>query len=172
MRWQLPLVASFALVAAVGCDTQPMEPTDSQPTFALEDRAQVYADEVSWATTVCGVDIVDFTGTIRGLERTSADLIEDKMYQYMYLEHYNFVGIGRTTGYTWRAVNNYHEHVETTWDGKAEYEAPEIEMGIGVVKFIGQGQAPDFLGKGFYHRVTNANGDIVSTFHVRDWECD
>ena len=74
MRWQLLFVASFVLVAAVGCDKQPMEPEAhsvvTQGAFSAGESAQQYVftnQEV--AIDLCGIDEVQFLGTVRGHRR-------------------------------------------------------------------------------------------------------
>ena len=172
MRWQLPLVASLALVVAVGCDEQPLEPTEShpeQPTFAFEDRAQIHVSEVNWTSDVCGYDVVDFTGTIRFVQRTSPEIDEFKMYQWMDHEHFNLTGVGRSTGTIWRAISSYQWHYEVTFnDGD---EAPEAATEVIHMKFIGQGSAPNFTGKVTYHYTKNANGDLVATSYLKVPDC-
>jgi hypothetical protein len=176
MRSRVALVASLALFVAVGCDQQPLEPALdadlAQATFGPNPGAIVYTNDVSWTMDVCGVDLVDFSGTVRTVVNESQWGPDDRVFRIMYKSDYNLTGIGQTTGYQWRAIGSERGYVHTYWAGKAEpQEGPEKQLYNYTIKFIGQGQAPDFVGRGFGHETTNANGEKVLEFSMSIPDC-
>ena len=175
MRWRILMVPAFALLAATGCDQQPLEPvTDAdhvQATFGPNSGARHFTHDVNWTMNVCGVDIVDFTGTVRTVEHDSQWTPDDHVYRIMYMNKFNLTGIGQSTGFQWRAIGNEHGYVHTYWAGKGDDEGPEKQLYINSIKFVGQGQAPDFVGRGLFHETTNANGERVLTFSLRIPDC-
>ena len=173
MRWRVPLF--LALIAAVGCDEQPMEPSSdaelSQPEFAIEDGAHVYTYEMDWTVDLCGVDVVDFTGTVRDVFRTSPDIVLGTMYHFVSASNFNLTGVGRSTGWTWRAIENDNEHFHVTWEEDTWDEMPAVYTEVHKIKFIGQGRAPDFTAHDLAQYVVNANGGLVVEHYIPGFIC-
>jgi hypothetical protein len=175
MRWLFPLTAGLALVLTAACEEHPLEPAASanlaQSAPAPNSGARLFTYDVNWTMNVCDVDIVDFSGTVRTVEHDSQWLPDDHLYRIMYINHYNLTGIGRTTGYAWRAIGSEHGYVHIYLAGKGDPEGPDKELGNFSIKFIGQAQAPDFAGRFLGHETTNANGDRVVSFSLSTPQC-
>ena len=169
MRWQIPLVASLALLVAVGCDEQPMEPVANsdlaQLTFNAANAAQQYVwTDQDLSLDLCGVDYVRFLGTVRGHYREAA--VDDQIHTF-FSENWNMTGVGYETGLEWSLNAVIGDH-----DIRLGPSGNRVFTNRTVWTIIGKGDAPSFRWLIIAHRTFNANGELVASQTLREPLCD
>jgi hypothetical protein len=164
MRRQLPLVASLAFVAAVGCVEQPMEPEAqsgiTQPILSAAHSAQQYVwtnQEV--VIDLCGIDEVQFLGTVRGHRRDSGLGDQGPTFQQhtYFIEVWDMNGVGYETGLEW-SLNA----VLGDWDFRISSIGNHVYTTRTVWNIIGKGDVPSFQWFVLAHLTFNTAGELVA----------
>jgi hypothetical protein len=111
---------------------------------------------VSGTRDLCGYDTVDYEGTFRVVLRESIDETGTKRSHYLEPFQLRVRGVGQTTGEVWIGsskssfANNYIDGDE-----------PQTFNLVQQTKWVGLGQAPDFVSTFRGHLTINGNGELV-----------
>lgn len=174
MRWQLALVASFALFVAAACDDQPMEPVAdldaAQPTFKAANAAQQYLwMDQEIVIDLCGIDEVQFLGTIRGHYRDSSlgDQGPGSQDHSYFVEVWDMNGIGYETGLEW-SLNA----VIGDWDFRRSSDGNRVYTTRTIWNIIGKGELPSFRWLYVAHLTFNTAGELVARHVKHEPICD
>jgi hypothetical protein len=170
----IPLTA-LALIIAVGCDQQPVEPLapETEPETALfsAQSATVTTFPISGTTDLCGYDMVDYEGEVRVLTRYAVDETGTKRSHLVEHTSYRVQGIGQTTGEQWRS--SYKQQYAANYIGEPVFDLEGDARTFDLTQrehWIGHGQTPDFKGYFHGHVTINGAGELVLFRVDYDWD--
>jgi hypothetical protein len=171
-----PLIALVSIVT-VGCDQSPVDPltADTEDTTALlsAQGATVTSVPVSGTTDLCGYDLVDYEGTFQVVVRQAIDETGTKRSHVLEPFQFRLRGVGQTTGEVWNGwiksayAANYIG--EPAFDLEGDARAFNL---VQQTKWVGRGQAPDFVSTFRGHLTINGNGELVLFRVDFDNACD
>ncbi len=160
MRWPIPIAVVLALLVAVSCDQQPVEPVDESlggETVSFgKNPATVSVTPWSGTFDLCGEEVyaeVAWRTTTR--EAINAD---SPSHFFQNITNHGWA-VSTTSGDRWR--------MKETWNWQNQWFDSSTDTGSyrWHVRWIGLGQAPNYEGYFFAHWTVNANGEVVV-----DWE--
>ena len=155
--------ALLGAALAVACSAKPLP---EAPVFALQAAAGgAPAAPAPFTTAIlnpCNGEVVSIAGTVRLSFETRTDGNGGSHTVGRIFEHGK--GTGAVTGatYTFTADSLINVNAETV-----NQETSQVI----VIRLIGQGQAPNFLGTQILHFTINANGDLVGVVDDFRTEC-
>lgn len=157
MRWPIPFAVVPALLVAVSCAEQPVEPVDES----------LGAETVSFSANPATVSVTPWSGTfdLCGEEvyaevawrttRREASNAESPSHFIQNITNHGWAE-STTSGNRWR--------IKETWNQQNQWFDSSTDTGsiLWRVRWIGLGQVPDFEGYYFVHWTLNANGELVA----------
>jgi hypothetical protein len=142
-------------------------PDFARPSFGATNLIENYTwedQEISF--NLCGVDDVQFLGTIRGIRRLVSPDSRDQSL-FFFRETWDMTGVGYTTGLEWSlhaAIGDLDFNVRPT--GERVYTVKTVW------NIIGKDDAPSYRWFDRGHIVFNANGELVARDFQTDPICD
>ena len=171
-----PLIALAAIVA-VGCDQSPVDPltADAENTTALlsAQGATVTTMPMSGTTDLCGYDLVDYEGTFHVVFREAIDESGTKRSHILEPFQIRIRGTGQSTGEVWNGW--IKSSFAANYIGEPAFDLGGDARAFNLVqqfKWVGLGQAPDFMGHFRGHLTINGNGELVLFRADFESECD
>ncbi len=165
----IPL-AALAAALALGCDQQPVGPLSSdeggQTALLSAQGATVTSIPYSGTTNLCGYDMVDYEGTFHAVFREALDETGTKRSHVLEPFQIRVRGVGQSTGNVWNGW--VKSAFAANYIGEPAFDLGGDARAFNLVqqfKWVGLGQAPDFMGHFRGHLTINGNGELI-TFKV------
>lgn len=160
-----PLAALVAVVV-MGCDQSPVDPlapeAENSTALLSAQRATVNTIPISGTRNLCGYDVVDYEGTFHVVFREVLDATGTKRSHVLEPFQVRLRGVGQATGDSWNGwvkssfAANYIG--EPAFDPSGDARAFNL---VQQFKWVGLGQAPDFMGNFRGHLTINGKGELV-----------
>jgi len=159
---RIPLAIAAGAALLLACAERNGPTTPRTPSFDLVNAANAPAPFSTVVFNPCNGENVDIDGTIQLRFDTRSDANGGSHTVGRIFERGK--GTGEVTG------ANYVFNTDSTINVNAE----AIQQGVSqivYIRLIGQGPAPNFLGKQVLHFTVNANGDLVGVVDDFSGEC-
>lgn len=169
------LFLAIAMLAISSCTKEAVnrvEDNVSTQNAGAANRASKWVDvketfTVQWsAWNQCTGEWVDFSGT--GHYSLQGTINKNGFNFNVHYNASNVVGVGRTTGTIYRAMDSFNYHNKGSFvNGQAVFQQ------TGTIRYTSKGNEPDLFSEDGWHMTVNANGEVTSfrTTEGRIYSC-